>query len=789
MISNYLLISWRNITRYFSVSLMNVIGLSIGLACSMLIFLWVADELGFDRFHARADQIYRVEEDQPYSNGIFHVTVTPWPSGPVWKEKIPEIEQACRLTSAGGFLITRNDRSFYEEKVAAVDSTFFTIFSFELLSGDPETVLKEPGSIVISREMADKYFGDEDPLGKALLVNTKEVFKVTGIMENMPDNSSIDQDFLIPFDYMKKSEWYSDDWGSNSIFTYVMLRENTSPLPVNKKLTQIVREHDPQNDTEYLLAPLVRMHLYSYFGYGHKPGAILNVWIFSSIALLVLIIACINFMNLSTARSASRAKEIGLRKVNGAHRWNLVFQFYTESLLTTLISMIIAFLMVALLLGQFNLISGKEFAIPDLLTPLYIVGMLGITLFTGILAGTYPALVLSGFEPMKTLKGAFSMGSRGGVFRKITVTIQFALSIMLITGTIVIYRQLNHLQHQKLGYDKENLLYVPLRGDLKSAYPRIKEELLREPVIKSITASTHPPQNIGSNSAGASWEGKPPDLEILISMSSVDFDYVETMGIKMKSGRSFSKSYAVDIPHDSLASFLINEQMEKIMNMENVVGTQLHFGAVGPVVGVMEDFNFQSLHNKIEPLAISTWGSNYLNYMYIRINPGNLTTTMKRVEQAWNRIMPSYPFDYHFVDDDFDKTYRTEERIGTLMNYFAVLAVLIASIGLFGLATYTVEQKTREVGIRKALGAPSFTIFGLFTGEFLKLLLIAVLVSVPLAWYLFSRFLQNYSYHTRLNAWIFIVSAFITLFVALMAISYQTIRAIRTNPADILKYE
>jgi len=789
MISNYLLASWRNIFRHFSVSFMNIIGLSLGLACSMLIFLWVADELSFDHFHAKADRIYRVEEDQPYSNGNYHVVVTPWPSGPVWKEKIPEIELACRITSAGSFLFTRNDRSFYEEKVSAADSSFFEMFSFDLLSGDPKTVLQSPGSIVISTKMATKYFGNEDPMGKTLQVNTKEVFQVTGVMKKMPANSSMDQDFLVPFDYMKKSEWYSEEWGNNSIITYVLLRKNSSPLQVNKKLTQVVREHNPESDTDFVLAPFTRMHLYSYWGYGHKPGAILNVWIFSSIALLVLIIACINFMNLSTARSASRAKEIGLRKVNGAHRKNLIVQFYSESLLTTVISMAIAFLMVVLMLGPFNLISGKEFHIPDLLTPEFITGILFITLFTGILAGTYPALVLSGFRPIKTLKGSFSMGSKGGNFRKITVITQFALSIMLITGTIVIYRQLHHLQGQKLGYDKENLLYLPLRGDLKSAYPMIKEELLRVPVVKSITASTHPPQNIGSNSDGAYWEGKSPDLEILISMSGVDFDYVETMGIEMKSGRTFSKSYSVDTPHDTLASFLINEQMEKLMGMENVVGAQLRFGAVGPVVGIMKDFNFQSLHNKIEPLAISIWGSNYWNYMYIRINPGNLQTTMKQLEKAWNHIMPLYPFEYHFVDDDFDKTYRTEERMGTLMNYFAVLAVLIACIGLFGLATYTVEQKTREVGIRKALGAPSLTIFHLFTREFLQLLLIAAIVSVPVAWFLFSRFLQNYSYHTRLKAWIFIASALITLLVAMAAISYQTIRAIRTNPAETLKYE
>jgi putative ABC transport system permease protein len=789
MIRNYLLVSWRNIFHHFSVSFMNIIGLSIGLACCLLIFLWVADELSYDRFHANAERIYRVEEDQHYSNGIFHVTVTPWPSGPVWKEKIPEIEQACRITSPGSFLIKRNELSFYEDKVSAVDSSFFKIFSFALLEGNPETALKEPGSIVISSEMATKYFGDEDPVGKTLQVNTKETFQVTGVMKNMPANSSIDQDFLIPFDYMKKSEWYSEEWGNNSIFTYVMLQKNASDTTVNKKLTQIVHEHNPESTTDFLVAPFTRIHLYSYFGYGHKPGAIMNVWIFSAIALLVLIIACINFMNLSTARSASRAKEIGLRKVNGAHRNNLVFQFFSESILTALISMVIGFSLVVLLLSPFNLISGKEFHIGDLLTTRFIIGMMAITLFTGILAGTYPSLVLSGFKPISTIKGAFSLGSRGGNFRKITVTVQFALSIMLISGTIVIYRQLHHMQNQKLGYDKENLLYLPLRGDLKNAYPMIKEELLREPEVKSITASTHSPQNIGSNSSGASWEGKPPEMDVLISMSGVDFDYAETMGIEMKSGRAFSRSYSEDTPHDSLASFLINEQMEKLMGMENVIGAKLRFGAVGPVVGVMKDFNFQSLHNKIEPLAISIWGSEYWNYMYIRINPGNLPLTMKKLEKAWQRIMPLYPFDYKFVNDDFDKIYRTELRMGTLMNYFAVMAILIACIGLFGLATYTVEQKTREVGIRKALGAPSLTIFQLFTREFLQLLLIAAIVSLPVAWFLLSRFLQNYSYHTRLNSWIFISSALITLVVAMAAISYQTLRAIRTNPADTLKYE
>jgi ABC-type antimicrobial peptide transport system permease subunit len=440
-------------------------------------------------------------------------------------------------------------------------------------------------------------------------------------------------------------------------------------------------------------------------------------------------------------------------------------------------------------LRPFNLISGKEFQVTDLVTPVFIGGMLLITLFTGIVAGIYPSFVLSGFKPMNTLKGTSGTGNKGGMFRKITVTIQYALSILLIAGTIIIYRQLDFMQSQKLGYDKENLLYIPLRGDLKNSYPVIKEELLRNPVVKSITASTHPPQNIGSNSSGASWEGKPTDMDVLISMSGVDFDYVETMGIEMKSGRTFSRSYAEDSPRDSLGSFLINEQMEKLMGMQNVIGARLQFGHTGPVIGVMRDFNFHSLHNKIEPLAISIWGGNFLNFMYIRINPGNLPAAMKQLENAWNRILPLFPFDYHFVSDDFDKTYRTEERMGTLMNYFAVMAILIACIGLFGLAAFTVEQKTREVGIRKALGATSLNIFVLFAKEFMQLLVIAIGISLPAAWFLFSRFLQNYSYHTQLDGWIFIISALTAMAVALTAISYQIFRAIRTNPAETLKFE
>ena len=790
MIRNYFLIAIRNFIRHSSISFINIIGLSLGLACTMFIYLWVTNELSFDRFHENADRLYRVDENQHYTNGVYRVTVTPWPSGPVWKEKIPEIEKACRVAYAGTLLMRRGDKAFYESDVQGVDSTFFTMFSFPLLKGDPVRVLKDPQSIVLSEETARKYFGREDPIGKELKVDNKTVFTVTGVMKNMPANSSIRLSMVISFDYMKTSPWYSDNWGNNSIFTYLLLKRNADPLPVNKKLTEEAKTHNPDSQTDFVLEPYTRMHLYSYFGYDRKQWGIMMVYIFSTIALLVLIIACINFMNLSTARSATRAKEIGLRKVNGAHRNNLVSQFFVESLLMSFGAMVIAVLIVSLLITPFNTLSGKEFTESDLLTPFFILSAIAIATLTGLFAGIYPSLVLSSFGPIKTLKGGFSLGLKGGMFRKVTVIIQFTLSIILIAGTFVINRQLHYMQSQKLGYDKENLVYIWMQGDLKKQYPALKEELLKVPVVKAVTASSHPPHMIGSNSGGIDWPGKDPKMQTLVSMSGIDFDYVEAMGIEMKSGRAFSKAYPGDVPHDTIGSFLVNEALEKLMGKDNAVGTELRFaGMKGPVIGVMKDYHYQSMRYLIEPLAVFITPGDWWSFMFIRLVPGNTKDELRQVEKTWARVVPEYPFDYHFVDEEYDKMYRPETRIGTLINYFAVLAILIACIGLFGLATFTVEQKTREVGIRKALGAPVSAILYLFSKEFLQLLVIAAVISIPLSWYLLSRWLMTYDYRAKLNFWIFLGAALLALLVAMLAMSWQALRAVRTNPAETLKYE
>jgi ABC-type antimicrobial peptide transport system, permease component len=518
--------------RHKLISGITIFGLSIGLAGSMFIFLWVTSELKFDRFNKMGDRIYRVEEDQPYSNGLFHVNVTPWPSGPVWKEKIPEIENSCRITNAGSLLFRRNDKIFYEEKVVAVDSSFFRMFTFPLLEGDSRSVLRDPQSIVISDDMARKYFGVEDALGKYIGINNSEMFQVTGIMKKIPSNSSIEADFLIPFSYMKKSSWYSDNWSNNSIATYILTVKGTYPAQICSKINKVVKEHNPETSTKFMLFPFLKIHLHSYWGFGHPPGAIVNIWIFSSIALLVLIIACINFMNLSTARSSARAKETGLRKLNGAFRRDLIIQFFGESMLHALAGMLLALLMVAALLGPFNLLTGKTFREFDLIAPVFIISTFIITIITSILAGSYPAFVLSSFMPINVLKGGMTGGTRGVYFRKITVVVQFIISIVLILFTIVAYQQLKFMQGKSLGYNKENLIYLQLKGNMIDNYPVIKQEISKNSSVVSVTACTNPPQNIGSNADNIWWEGKSPEEHSLVSMCGVDFDMQKQWALK-----------------------------------------------------------------------------------------------------------------------------------------------------------------------------------------------------------------------------------------------------------------
>ena len=790
MLKNWLYISVRNLQKNIGFSFINILGLSIGITATLLILLWVQDELSFDRFHDNAGYLYQVEEDQYYSGETYHVTVTPYPSGPVWKEEIPEIREACRYPWPFSMLFRYGDKAFYEEGCVAVDQSFFSMFSFPVLAGNSQTLLTEPFSAVLTDEFAKKYFGNEDPMGKILLANNKYEFTVTGIVKKPPSNSTLKFNILVPFDYLKETGQYNDSWGNNSILTFIQLNENALPDTVNKKLTGVVRKYNPESTTDFLVLQFTRIHLHQHFGYGNPPGAIIFVYIFSIIAAFVLLIACINFMNLSTARSANRAKEIGMRKVMGGTRQNLILQFISESFLLTFISVLIALLITVLILNVFNDISGKELTFRNLFNYKFISGLIILILITTFTSGAYPSVFLSSFKPVSIIKGTLSKGAGSGLLRKILVIFQFTLSVILIIGTSVIYRQLLFTRNIDLGFNKEHILNIHLRGDIKNQYYTLKEELLKNPGVKGVSATMHSPSQIGSNSGGADWEGKDPELTTLIGFSAVDYDYIETLQIDILSGRSFSKDFPGDMATDSTGKFLVNEEVVKIMGVENPIGMRFDFlGLKGQIIGVMKNFHFQSIRDKIEPLALALSGVNWFNNMFIKIGPGDITKTMKEIEDTWNKIVPLYPLEYHFIDEDYDNMYRAETRLSKVVKYFTFLAVIIACLGLFGLSLFTSNQRSREIGIRKVMGGNVTEIVYLLAVEFTVLVLISCFIAVPAAYFIMKRFLQDFAYHTDLSWWIFVLAGLAALVIGIITVIYQSVRVSLINPAKSLRYE
>jgi len=797
MIRNYIKTALRNISRQKGYAFINILGLAIGFICALLIFSWVYDELTYDRFHENLERIYRVEQDQYYSGRAYHVTVTPYPSGPGWTTEIPEIQKSVRFDGLGNLLFRQGNKSFYESGVVAADSTVFGMLTFPLKYGDPQTALSDPYSMVLNQELAKKYFGDDNPLGKTLRVNSQHEFTITGVLEKLPENSSLSFKGLIPFDFTRTTGQYSESWGTNSIVTLVMLEENARAEGLGQKLTEVVKSHvlegddDPEDyRTQFMLAPLKHLHLHSHFGFGHSPGQIQNVYIFSLIGIFILIIAAINYMNLSTARASKRAKEIGLRKVTGAFRRHLIGQFYGESILTSILAALVALTFVPILMDPFNRIAGKQIPMSFLSSPEFITGLISITLFTGVIAGSYPALYLSNFSPVRVIKGAFGVSSKAWL-RKTLVVLQFSLSIFLISGTLLIYKQLNFMQEKKLGYNKEHVVYIPMHGEMPESYDVIREAFLQRPEVENVTGTGHLPSNFGSNSGNIDWEGKDPELTVLVSQNIVDFDFIETLNIPIIQGRSFSRKYASDRYSDSTAAFLINEEMARILDKENPVGESFSFlGAEnGHIIGVMKNFHFQSMREEIEPLAIAAVPPQYLRYMMIRLRSGNIHSNIEGLEKTWNQVIPDYPFNYHFLDEQYDHMYRAETRIGSLLKYFAIMAIVIACLGLLGLSSFMAENRTKEIGIRKALGSSASQIILLLSREFSWLVLISVLIAIPASWYYLKQWLQDYAYQTDLSWWIFALAAVLGFIIALVTVSYHAILASRANPSDSLRYE
>ncbi len=790
MIKNYFKIALRNLWRFKGYSFINIFGLAVGLTCALLILLWVQDELSFDQFHTNSDNLYRIEQDQVYDGQPYHLNVTAWPCAPEWQEEIPEVLDATRFGSCGTRSFIYGDIAFNEDNVKAVDPSFFTMFDFELLHGDKNTVLLDPFSVVIDEATSIKYFGQKNPIGEVLFVDTQFNLVVSGVFKNVPLNSSIDPKILVSVDFAKDLGKYDDNWGTNMIRTFVLLHENADLIEVNSKLTEVANSHHDEERTEkFIAAPLAGIHLQTYWGFDKDGEALARLYMFSIIAGFVLLIACINFMNLSTARSANRAREIGIRKVVGAYRKDLILQFLGESLLLTFLAVIFSLGLVYLLLPVFNSISGKLFSGSELLQADFIIGLIVITLITALFAGSYPAFFLSAYKPIKVLKGNFSQGN-SHTLRKGLVILQFTLSITLIIATIIIHQQLNYSQSKDLGFDKENVISINIDGDKKNSYGAFRQELQNSSLILGITASSHQPTNIRSSAGGIEWDGKDPDQTLIVSVSAVDYDYQETMRIQMVAGRFFSREYGADIATESGGgAFVINEELARIMGKESAVNKTIRFlGVEAPIVGVMHNFHFKSIRNEIEPLAVfidPEWFSNIL----IRLTPGADTEALATVEKVWNRVYPGIPFEYHFLEEDFDRIYKADESVGQLVKYLAILAVILAYLGLFGLASFTAEQRKKEIGIRKVLGASIAHLIYLLTSQFTKWVVISCAIAFPLAYYSLSQYLQSFAYRINIGPGPFILAGLLALLIALITVSFQATRASLANPVDSLKYE
>ena len=785
MIKNYIKIALRNLTRHKGYSLINIAGLAIGMACCILILLWVQDELSFDRFHENADSIYRVIQDIKFSDHSTTWAITQGPLGPSLKEDFPEIVNFTRVTGRR-FRLAYQDNSF-DEVLGMADGSIFEMFTFPLVEGDPQTALSDPHSIVLTEEMARKYFGDEHPIGKVLKADDEYDFLVTGILEEFPLNSHFRYDFLIPFIFGRELKYTVDNWRNSQFSTYVQIQEGIPYQEVVQKISGYLYEKPTiEKDAKLNLQPLGRIHLHSNYEFDRPHGDITYVTIFSLIAFFILLIACINFMNLTTARSANRAREVGMRKVAGAYRRDLVRQFFGESILLAFIALIFAVGIVYLLLSVFNELAAKElsFEISGNIQTLSVLA--GVALITGIIAGSYPALFLSAFQPADVLKGTLFSSNRGATFRKVLVVLQFSLTILLIVCTTIVYNQMNFMRNRKLGYDKEYLVYAVLRGDMRQQFDVVKEELLKNPNILAVTSSgTLPTYGYNFSNSLWRWEGQDPDEEILMRASFIDYNYFETLGLDIIEGRSYSKQFSTD-PTEAL---IVNEEAVKVMGMESPLGKQLGIGDnQAKIIGVVKNYHFRSLKQEIEPLILILNPSNCWA-LFAKLSSEDVSKTIGYMEKVWGEFASGYPFNYRFMDEAIDNLYHAEQQIGTLFRYFTILAIFISCLGLFGLASFMAEQRTKEIGIRKVLGATVSNVLLLLSKEYAKWVLFANIIAWPVAFYVMNRWLQAYAYRINIAVWSFVFAAVLALAIALFTVSYQAVRAATANPADALRYE
>jgi putative ABC transport system permease protein len=785
MFKNYIKIAMRKIKHHKGQSFINIAGLATGMASCIIIGLWVLDELNYDRFHENASSICRVESNQNFMGRTLHIYTSPHPLGPALKAEIPEIEDSTRAQPQGVQLLRYMDKVFEEYAVWSVDPSFLKMFTFPMIQGDPENALSGTSSLVMTERLATKFFGDGNPIGKVINVAQTTDFTVTGVLEDIPRNSSLQFDVLIPYKYLDSIGRTNDDFTNNQTYTWVQLHSGVTTKEVSAKISGFIRTKAPRSLMVLELLPLTKVHLYTYRGY-EKNLAVQSVYFFSIIAIFVLIIACINFMNLSTARSANRAREVGLRKVVGAFRSQLIRQFYVESLCFAFLALGLAVATVSVVLPAFGSLAGKEMSWNATGAGILVLGLAGIALLTSLVSGSYPAFFLASFQPVNTLKGKLKSGTGNAVFRRTLVVVQFVLSTALIIGTLVVSKQMSFIKNRNLGWDKEQVIAIPMRSYSRPSLETLKAQLANTPGILNVAVATQKPSFTSWSSSGFDWEGKDPSLEVNVTYMGADDGYVGTMGMTIAQGRNFSKEF----PTDKTEGFLINEELARLMGHENPIGKSFSFwNQKGKIIGVIKNFHFQPLRNKIEPLVIQWSQLNWTNFLFLRIAPEGIAETIGTVQGTWEKILSDIPFSYQFLDEDFASMYRSEERTGTLLKIFTAMAIMVACLGLFGLASFAAEQRTKEIGIRKVLGASAQGIVAFMCREFLILIGLANLIAWPVAYFAMSRWLHNFAYRIEISVWTFGLSASLALTIALLTISYQSIKAATANPVDSLRYE
>ena len=787
MFRNYLKIAVRNLVKHKAFAVLNITGLTIGLASSILILLWVQHELSFDRFHQQADQLYRITAEA----SDFKTAVSPAAMAVGLKQELPAIENYVRISKPVTLFLEKDDQQFEEKRIFYADPSFLDVFTFPLLNGNRQNALNQPDAILLTEAMASKYFGKENPVGQTLVLTNRGNLTVTGVLANPPANSHLQFDFILPIT-TEAGKQLNTVWGNFNHYSYLLLDKNAvkteaALFNLEKQIRTIYQKHIPESTLQvaFHLQPLTAIHLHSNLQIDLAgTGNMLYVKIFFIVAVFILIVACINFMNLATARSARKAKEVGLRKVVGASRIQLIVQFLGESTFLSFISLLVAIGLVFLFLPAFNELAGTRLAL-ELLNVKLILTLLGIAIATGLIAGSYPAFYLSRFQPSKVLKGPVKFTDGSQLFRNALVVTQFVVSIVLLIGTVVIYNQLQFIKSRNPGFEKSNLLYMSMTGDIWNKQELLKASLQKNQLTSDFAIVSELPVNIDAGTNDVVWDGKDPNSQVIFPFLSVSENFIDVFQIQLLKGRSFSTDFVADS-----TNYVINETAMKTMglNSENVLQQTLALnGRKGMIIGVVKDFNFKPVHTTIEPLILelNKWGG----HVIVRAAPGKSKETIQAMENMHQQLNPNFTLTYNFLDQDMANQYVGEQRIGKIFNLFTVLAILISCLGLYGLSAFMAQQRTKEIGVRKVLGASVGNILYLLSGSFTRLILIASLLALPLAWIVLNKWLEGFAYHITISWMVFILAPLAALLIAWITVGYESAKAALSNPVKNLRSE